>query len=550
MLFASENGAPDVFQLPPLVINEEKETRWQYSEVRGFEILSECSERETQAVIDALARGRVLTLPSGLRAKVSLPMVVVLFDRRPASSESVKAMGSKRGPGELNTHWTNLVKRVGPDGEVFCANLWGRSFRYSSTFRVDLRTSFQLLVPPAPIWLHAGFFGPYGIYDEHIEFDPGQQNLVELTEANWCSPLELQEARNLWMKMLVLEKMPEAKRVAADRLNFSAPSPLGPYLFPMRELWAEAGAPADAADYERWASTCSLFVRWALFADSGRRAHAFWAFVDEARIRAVSEESFRKHFGMDFAATDLVLSWYFPRATSVRPGMRVDAPELPKITLRRASSGQIARMLGAWERSEISAAEAADRKPDAEMLTKKAGDMLEHAYEKDSSDAGLQMQLALFEYEHGTRQRSLELLEALHAKGTMRPLAHLRLGSLRFENERIKATVVGGRLTRSQIEYIQEALRAAYSAYPAMLETYALLADVWAAYGGSPSKEDLAVLWEGVRLFPKEPMYLLKVARLYARSGFEAETAALCRHAEALVLDQATADQFHRLQKP
>jgi len=34
------------------------------------------------------------------------------------------------------------------------------------------------------------------------------------------------------------------------------------------------------------------------------------------------------------------------------------------------------------------------------------------------------------------------------------------------------------------------------------------------------------------------------------RSGFEAETAVLCRHAEALVLDRATADQFHRLQKP
>jgi len=157
---------------------------------RGFEVLSQTSVSETQAIVDALYRGSRLSLPPGLRPKSGVPTAVVIFDQQPTRG-ATQIMGSERQPLEWTNHFTNIIKRTLPDREIFCVNLWQRSFRYTSVFRFDIWTLLSLRRPTVAPWVPDALYGPFGLYREGIEYSPGDAT-THFRPMVWCSADEQQ----------------------------------------------------------------------------------------------------------------------------------------------------------------------------------------------------------------------------------------------------------------------------------------------------------------------------------------------------------------------
>ena len=225
-------GEP-VVELPPFVITEVRtERRWRYAEAEGFEVISQCGDETTQQVFAALWRGPRLTLPPALQPRVSTPTAVILFDQAPDKAGGLQSLGSVRAAHEESSHWTNVIKRTMPDREIFSLNLQGRDFRYSSTFRFDLRTLLTLHTPAPPPWLVEALHGNYGIYREGIRYDDGGKE-TEIVRALWVSAQEREKAEDLLFTAHKRFATPPGKRSGA----IAAASPVGAYVVSPARLW-------------------------------------------------------------------------------------------------------------------------------------------------------------------------------------------------------------------------------------------------------------------------------------------------------------------------
>lgn len=77
-----------------------------------------------------------------------------------------------------------------------------------------------------------------------------------------------------------------------------------------------------------------------------------------------------------------------------------------------------------------------------------------------------------------------------------------------------------GRLTAEQAGAVLTPLWAAREEAPPLAEVYLLIADVWAASAQTPTREQLAVLEQGVRIFPWNTELGYCTAELNVRHGF------------------------------
>jgi hypothetical protein len=79
-------------------------------------------------------------------------------------------------------------------------------------------------------------------------------------------------------------------------------------------------------------------------------------------------------------------------------------------------------------------------------------------------------------------------------------------------------------LTFEQASTVFTPLAAARAQDPPLAEVYTLIADVWAACAQAPTRDQLAVLEQGVRSFPRDAELVYRTAALNVRHG-HADTA-------------------------
>lgn len=510
------SAAEAVVEMPAFVITETRanERPWRYAEAEGFEILSQVADESSQAVFAALWRGPRLTLPPELRPRGSTPTAVVLFDQEGDRGSGLESLGSVRKVTEQHSHWTNVIKRTLPDREIFCLNLQGRFFTYSSTFRYDLRTLLALRTPGVPPWLYEALFGAYGLYREGISY-PDRGTHTGLVTALWCEERELVRAEQLAGRATDRSLTPPAKRRGA----IAGPPELGGAVADLAALWT-GGLPGDArtpAENARWAATCALFARWGLYAEKGARHDAFWRFAVQACARPVDEALFRACFGLGFEEARTELGWYLPIALTETAERAVTPLVPPKLTFRPATPAEVARVRGEWERGE--AAVLAARLPDvAARYAERAGRRLRAAHAQDPDDTRLAEVLGLHEFETGDANRARELLTAATAAGRARPLAWYTLAHLRFLEFR---TAEGARppLTTEQARAVLLPLEQARRLEPAMAPSYELVAEVWRRCPGLPADEMTGWLEEGQQRFPRQPRLALAAVRACVERG-------------------------------
>lgn len=531
----------DTVDLPPFVVTETKSQKaWRFAEADGFEIISQCDDDTTQEVFAALWRGPRLTLSPEFRPANSTPMAVILFNQPPEKIGGMESMGSVQAKHEVSSHWTSVIKRTIHDREIFSINLYGANFRYSSTFRFDLRTLLALRVPPAPPWLIEGLHGNFGIYREGIRYEEGDK-YSEIVRALWDSPAEFNQAD-------VLHSTAQVRADTAPAKRKPAPSPLLNSIPPLPVLWngglaADNATPAQRA---RWAATCALFARWGLYADQGQHHDAFWRFAAKACTQPITEEFFRECFGLGYEEARLELAWYLPVALYDPATHPLTGPlKAPKLKLRPATSAEIGRLRGEFARSE--ALLLSTRYPEiAAQYRQQATRALTAGYAADPTDTRLAATFGLHEYETGNTDHARQLLEAATVTGQARPRAWFALAQLRFTEAVAALANPKASLDATQATSVFIPLNEALRVTPAMAQSYELLAELWRRARDLPTAEILARLEEGQRSFPRNTRLTFATVRACVERNERQTAIAIIERSLPFILDPATRDRLEK----
>jgi phage tail protein X len=515
--------------LPPFLVEAQIKGRpWRHGEAMGFEILSRCPDGTTRRVVEAHHRLHELlgeVLPPSLRWHSAVPRSLILFDEelQPASSQEVVrrllqpvpgvAADEPPAPGPRGLRLPDPARRFN-----FLPNLrlWDRDAL--AIFMIVRRDDFEadrlsltldyvrFLVtqraPALPGWFVAGFLTLY----QRVAFEDGELVFPAL---EWTFPPAAAGAPAVAaIEDLVLPRLPPT----AD--------------------------PAAVAARRRWLAEAALFVRWGLEADRGAHRAGLWRLAERGALEGYSPELFRECLGLEPAQARERLAAYLPRAIS-QPA-RFAPPRwtrLPAFPLADASELDVARLKGDWERLEVPYVREISPAL-APRYLEQARRTLRRAYDRGVRDARLLEVMALCELDAGAEEAGAELLESAATLGRLRPRAAAELGRVRLAARRREAE--GGRLDADTLATVLEPLFAARALAPPLVEVYERIGEAWAAAAVRPTRGHLAVLLEGVRLFPRQTALVLRAAELHLEHGYPEEGASLLDAAERLTEEPAT----------
>jgi hypothetical protein len=537
-----------VVTLPPFIVEEAaKPLPWKYAEVAGLEVLSCCPERLTRELIANHHRLHALLaelLPPALQFKTTEKRTLLFVDsaQQPPTSQEVvahmvlSAVDQQRIDDALvPVDDGRLRRRPLPPRYTFLPNLrlWDR----------DAQTLFAIV--------------------RESEFDP---NRIALTSDYLAYLLRNRRpALPPWCISGVLTLYSRASytgdALTLDRLDWlsetgSAALKAGPEanraVLPLADFFAgdlSAGDPTQGEGLSLWQAQAALFVRWGIGGRGAPRRAALWLFTERAAVEPVTEKLFQECFGLGFATAQQQLTVYLPEAIRDRLTLRpASRPRLPDYPLRPASEVEVARIKGDWERLEIGYVKAQFPALVPKYLEQARRTLL-RAYERGSRDPRLLAVIGLCEVDAGNDVAAREFLEAA-AAGTapLRPRAWFELARLRFTALVAPPAGVGLRLTPDQANTVFTPLLAARAQEPPLPEVYDLIAEVWMICAEAPTRAQLAVLEEGVRLFPHRTELVHRTAELNLRHGFTDTARWLITLGLTLAPDAAARTRFEALQ--
>lgn len=314
----------------------------------------------------------------------------------------------------------------------------------------------------------------------------------------------------------------------------------------MAEMFARPRTKDDDATPAtlHWRAQCALFLRWAIVANDSSNRETLWKFVDRLEQEPASEELFREYFGRDYTEMHEQLSAYLAGAAKRRTYLPVPHTEPPKPVFRPALPLEVARIRGDWERMEITYVGA--RQPALlQKYADQARQTLRKAYDAGERDPQLLAIMGLTEMDADNPAAAHPLLEAAVNGGVVRPRAYIELARLRFDALRREAGPEG-KLTAAQIDALFALLRQAHRQQPPLAETYAMLAIVL-SQGESATGEQLEVLRDGARSFPRYSALVLRIIALHLTAGQITVAADLAEFGERHARGTAAREEFIRV---
>ena len=538
---------PGFVALPPFMVEEiAKGPPWRYARSPDFEILSRCDDATTRRLTETyhrLHRLLALLLPEHLQVRHAVPKTIIYYDEemRPAASQEIIAQmlrGADAHPPP-------------PDGGV---DLGGRGFRGAApaprrySFLPNMRlwdkdamAIFAIVrngeldadnmfltpdyvgylaksrTPALPAWFIAGLMGLYPKIKFHRE-------TLTMPPAEWISDAET----------VVLKADPKKAR------------PLLPLAAFLRGD-SSANAQTMAENLRVWAAQAELFIRWGLEGKGSPRREGFLKFVERSSVELVTEQLAQDCLGFDYAGLAEQLTAFLPtvvrKDVTLRPGVPIKLPPLP---LRHATDGEIARIKGDWERLEIDYVRR-HYPALAPKYAEQARRTLLRAYDRNDRDPRLLAILGLCEIDAGYPAAARDYLEAAARLDVVRPRAWLELARLRLADH-LAAAPGAGRLDAGQAADVLAPLFTARSQPPPLPEVYELIADVWSHSAVPPTHGHLAVLSEGVALFPRRSSLVQRAAALFLEHNHVAEAAAFIDLGLRITADDAERARFTELQ--
>jgi len=531
--------------LPPFLVEETaRPLRWRYAEVAGWELLSSCADRLTRELVSNHHRLHVLLgelVPPSLRFATTERQALLFVDsaQLPLTSPEVLARlalttaeQERLDEPAVPIDDGRLRRRPPPPRYTFLPNLrlWDRdsgtlfAIVKESEFdarRVALTADYVAYLlrnrlPELPPWYVSGVLTVFS----RARFT---EDALTLDRLDWPPKPGI----------AVLKGGPEANRDLLPLADFFAGSSLGD------QAQGEALSP--------WQAQAALFIHWGLGGRGAPRRAALWKLVERAAVEVVTETLFQECFGLDFATAHRQMTEHLREAMSdrlvLRPAERLRLPDYP---LRVASDVEVARIKGDWERLEIGYV-TAQFPVLGPKYVEQARRTLRRAYDGGSRDPRLLAVMGLCEVDAGNDSAAREFLEAAAAGGqSLRPRAWYELARLRFAA--LGARREGAGLTSDQAGGVLTPLLAAREQSPPLAGVYELIAEVWTASAQAPTRDQLAVLEQGVRLFPRRTDLVYRTAELNVRHGFTETARWLIALGLALAPDAAARARFEVLQ--
>ena len=514
--------AEGIVELPPLEVSAGlvKVRPWQYTMHGGIEILSRCTDAVTSELAQSVYRAEQLfayLVPEEFQVKLAVPKILVLADQKstPSSSRDL-VQGFSRID---NVRFLPNLRLNDLDAVVIYAIVDEDHF---DGMRLGLtpghiRFVLERRTPPLPAWLIEGITG----LTPDLSFDRGG---LGLGPADWLAG-------------------PEEENLKKDA-DFPRT------LLPMGELLERPRAPepADQSDRaRRWRAQSALFVRWALDGADPLRRTVFWRFVKQACAMPVTEAMFQDCFALSYADVRDRLSDYLPGA--LKNPVRVQPEKLAKLPdpqLRLATSAEIGRIKGDWERLEITYVKNLHPQYVA-RYEEQANLTLTKAYASDPSDAGLKAVIALRACDAGDDARARPFLEAAMQAKVVRPRVYYELARIRYAEALKQPAGRDGLLSAEQANTVLQPLAATSGQLPPLAQTYALAAEVWSHSDARLSPSHLALLDDGLRLFPMQLTLLYQVALVKMRQGLEPDALALVERGQQLAATATAKARFEKL---
>jgi hypothetical protein len=511
--------------LPPFIVEEPtRGPPWRYAEIAGYEILSRCNDGVTRRVVEAHFQLHQLLaeiLPPSLQVTMSVPRAFILYDEelQPAASKEVISRMLRTAPELPPQDFPMAPGRGGFRAPAsrprysFLPNLrlWDRDSM--AVFMIVRRDDFNAgqlslthdyvtflvrsRVPQLPLWFVHGF-------------------------------LSLHQEMRYEGRRLTLDPLQWISEEHTDQLKKDPKS--APPMLPLEDFLSHRLEPRDPAathdPVRTWQSQAALFVRWGLDANGGALRARFLKFVEQSAVHGAGAATFLECFGFELAEAEAQLSAYLPRAVRRTIHFRPAKPaRLPPLPLRNASDGQIARIKGDWERLEVPYVKAISPELAPKYL-EQARRTLKRAYDRGERDPRLLAIMGLCEGDAGNDPGARAYLEAATRIGPIRPRANFELARLRFAEFSANPAGSSGGFSVSQAADVLRPLFAARAEPPPLPEVYQLIADVWSRTDTTPTRGHLAVIDEGVRLFPRQTELVVRGAELNLRHGFLQHAAA------------------------
>lgn len=293
----------------------------------------------------------------------------------------------------------------------------------------------------------------------------------------------------------------------ADSLDFNAALARSG-LFSLPELFAanSRSFPGEENIKQRirWEKQCHAFVHWGLFGDYGRHEKQFLAFMQRLQTQPLTEKLFQESLGMNYAEGLAALRTHVEVTRVKVVGVKADKdqklPPEPPIEVREATPLEVARLK--------SIAFAAGHQPE------KAREELILAYRRGERSPDLVAELGLAELNLGRREQAARYLALATKAKCTRPRAYAALARIRLEDRVAKPQGKDGKLSYEQLLGVLEPLLLARTQAPRTPEIYTLFAEAWARADAPMPPQHLALVDEGVTLFPEDTALREARARL------------------------------------
>lgn len=544
----ARTSASDAIELEKMTVEERGLGRaYFYAAVPGFELLSPFSKAQTEAYARELQRQQAMLsmfIPELAVSPYDALQTIFLDDQPPAPTGNMPLAGrtqvlaegvlrqslaairgvpstpwkGKATPSRAIISWS---RAVAPDGLIVYTSVYGFDYVRQSgkgvsgadrglSFIFPLPVAYEHRRPHWPVW-----------------FEDGIDALVP---------------RFYSEQTLQFFMFPGLK-----------PPPVG---LGIEDVFAPADSDRSPEAREVRRQAAGLFVGWALCVDNGsvmrgeeERRDAFWRFARRACTERVTEMMFVEHFGAD-AWDELMRRWIRMttpsgnRRTSGGPGIigtfwPEKNPTFPPVPVRPATRAELVRVKSEYEwRVGRDFAEAL---PDvSRQCLDQAGRRLRWAYTAGERDPRFLAVLALFETDIGSPTEARARVEEATATGVVRPQLYLQQARYRHADEKAKLASPQEKLTADQVQHVLQPLLVARAQRPPLAEVYGEMTSLWVGASALPEPGDLAILAEGLRLFPRNLPLAYNVALVHLKAGDRTRALEIVRHALAQAAERAT----------
>ena len=528
-----------------------RNSTWLHVSMPDYEILSRRDWEETLAVAkhlaDSLATDKRF-VPESHLAPLVTPMSFIVFDH--ATSKAMEALIPNSFDVVDSPDFGIYHNRFGmaaggidiSDADTHCAvqNRQGTSWPWAGgglgrgPIPTGLLFQISQCAPALPLWYQYGFVGPCGL----LRMVEGSNHII-LAKATWLSEAETNTIITEAKKNKLLPKLPAIEELFRRRGD-------GP-----GNSLTDWPSPA-------WMAEAALFLRWGLYSDSGNKhglRSKFETFAERSRTEPVTEAMFRECFGFGYAEMQSQLGHYLIEAG--RKPVLVDDDSLvvhanptprPKQSLpatlacREATPSEIARLLGDWERMEGKAKRVSDPAL-SRLYLKRAGKTLHECYDNGERDPRFLAVLGLYDSDVGATAEARSMLAIATEAGVARPTAFVTLAQLNFDEALAHPGTEDGKFNAQQTATVLKPLFDVRKRARLESAGYLLIAEVWLHSVEKPSLRNLAVLQEGMELYPFDSALGSAVGRVYAQWGYVAEVRTLIDQRLKFV-DAATAKQL------